>query len=85
MNVSYHSKSLYQSFIFALSDSRKRWVRNEAKPIRNTPVLYGEDALRFRKEIENLPPAEERCKAREEVRKGAERFRKLLRDLAANG
>ena len=56
-----------------------------AKPIRNTPILYGEDARRFREEIANLPPAEERRKAREKVREGAERFRKLLKELAANG
>lgn len=56
-----------------------------AKPIRNTPILYGEDARRFREEISNLPPIEERRKAREEVRQGAERFRKLLKELSANG
>ena len=56
-----------------------------AKPIRNTPILYGEDARRFREEIANLPPAEERRKTRVKVREGAERFRKLLKELAANG
>ena len=56
-----------------------------AKPIRNTPILYGEDARRFREEISNLPSPEERRKAREKVREGAERFRKLLKELAGNG
>lgn len=56
-----------------------------AKPIRNTPILFGADAKRFREEIENLPSAEERRKARERVREGAERFRKLLKELASNG
>ena len=56
-----------------------------AKPIRNTPILFGEDARRFREEIANLPSPEERRNAREKVRKGAERFRKLLKELAANG
>ena len=56
-----------------------------AKPIRNTPILFGEDARRFREEIANLPSPEERRKAREKVREGAERFRKLLKELEGNG
>ena len=49
-----------------------------AKPIRNTPILFGEDARRFREEISNLPPVEERRKARDKVRQGAERLRKRI-------
>ena len=30
-----------------------------AKPIRNTPILYGKDAKQFLAEIENLPSSEE--------------------------
>lgn len=56
-----------------------------AKPIRNTPILFGEDARRFREEIENLPPIEERRKARQKVEEGARRFVKLLEELSANG
>ena len=54
-----------------------------AKPIRNTPILFGEDARRFREEISNLPSIEERRKAREKVRQGAERLRKRI--AAVNG
>ena len=49
-----------------------------AKPIRNTPILFGEDARRFREEISNLPPLEERRKAREEVEEGAKRFVEMV-------
>lgn len=54
-----------------------------AKPIRNTPILYGEDARRFREEISNLPPIEDRRKARQKVKQGADRLRKRI--AAANG
>ena len=35
-----------------------------AKPIRNTPILYGKDAKQFLAEIKNLPSSEERKKER---------------------
>ena len=41
-----------------------------AKPIRNTPILYGKDAKQFLAEIENLPTPEER--KRERTRTDAE-------------
>ena len=49
-----------------------------AKPIRNTPILFGEDARRFRAEISNLPPIEERRKARQKVEDGAKRFMEMV-------
>ena len=45
-----------------------------AKPIRNTPILYGEDARRFREEIANLPSPEERRKERERIEKSVKSF-----------
>ena len=54
-----------------------------AKPIKNTPILFGEDARRFREEISNLPPIEDRRIAREKVRQGAERLRRRI--AAVNG
>ena len=45
-----------------------------AKPIRNTPILYGEDARRFREEISNLPTPEERRKERERIKESVKRF-----------
>lgn len=49
-----------------------------ANPIRNTPILFGEDAKRFREEISNLPPIEERRKARKKVEEGARRFIEMI-------
>ena len=54
-----------------------------AKTIRNTPILYGEDARRFSEEIASLPPAEERRKARVNVREGAERFKKITQGIGS--
>ncbi len=47
-----------------------------ARPIGETPVLYGEDAVRFLKEMENLKPATDEEKDR--VRKAYE----LMKDIA---
>ena len=52
-----------------------------AKPIRNTPILYGEDALRFRKEIENLPSPEERLKERTRIKESVKRLRERIATL----
>ena len=38
-----------------------------AKPIRNTPILYGKDASQFLAEIENLPTQEERKRERARI------------------
>ena len=38
-----------------------------AKPIRNTPILYGKDAKQFLAEIENLPTPEERKRERARI------------------
>ncbi len=35
-----------------------------ARPIRNTPILYGKDAERFLADISQLPPIEERKRER---------------------
>lgn len=47
-----------------------------ARPIGETPVLYGEDAVRFLKEMENVKPATDEEKDR--VRKAYE----LMKDIA---
>ena len=52
-----------------------------AKPIRNTPILYGEDARRFREEISNLPPAEERRKERARIEESVKRLRERIASL----
>lgn len=49
-----------------------------AKPIRNTPILFGEDARRFREEISNLPPAEERRKERVRIKESVKRLRERI-------
>lgn len=38
-----------------------------AKPIRNTPILYGDDAAKFREEISKLPSPEERRRERRRI------------------
>lgn len=52
-----------------------------AKPIKNTPILTGEDARRFREEINHLPSLEERALAREKVKRGAQRLRQMIAEL----
>lgn len=46
-----------------------------ARPIGETPVLYGEDAVRFLKEMENVKPASNEEKDR--VRKAYEMLKKI--------
>lgn len=46
-----------------------------ARPIGETPVLYGEDAVRFLKEMENVKPASNEEK--ECVRKAYEMLKKI--------
>ena len=46
-----------------------------AKPIKETPILFGKDAERFLKEIENVKPASEAEKAR--VKASYEKMKKI--------
>ncbi|MBR4066796.1 MAG: hypothetical protein IKJ97_08580 [Bacteroidaceae bacterium] len=46
-----------------------------ARPIGETPVLYGEDAVRFLNEMENVKPASNEEKDR--VRKAYEMLKKI--------
>ncbi len=54
-----------------------------AKPIRNTPILTGSDARWFNQQVNNLPSAEERAKARQEVDESAERLEAFLLSVNA--
>ncbi len=49
-----------------------------ARPIKNTPILYGESARRFERQINNLPSPEERMIERQRVEEGARRFEEFL-------
>lgn len=49
-----------------------------ARPIRNTPILFGEDAKQFLKEINRPIPIEERRAERKKIEEGARRFRELV-------
>lgn len=49
-----------------------------AKPIRNTPILYGKDAKRFLAEIEKLPSAEERRKERARIDANVESLKQMI-------
>lgn len=52
-----------------------------AKPIRNTPILYGKDAKRFLAEIEKLPSAEERRKERARIDANVYYFLALIEEM----
>lgn len=52
-----------------------------ARPIRNTPILMGDDAERFLQEISNLPTEEERKKERARIESEAQQFVIMVRDL----
>ena len=52
-----------------------------AKPIRNTPILYGKDARQFLAEIENLPSQEDRRKERARIDANVERLKALIMNI----
>lgn len=52
-----------------------------ARPIRNTPTLYGKDAERFLADIAILPSPEERKRERERIKKSVDNFMALVKDL----
>jgi len=56
-----------------------------AKPIRNTPVLYGQDAVRFLAEINDLPSPEERRRERERIKKNSDEFLSMIASLRNGG
>lgn len=49
-----------------------------ARPIRNTPILFGKDAEQFLKEINTLPPLEERRKERARIEESVKRLKDML-------
>ena len=51
-----------------------------ARPIKETPILYGEDAERFVKEMQRVEAlsSEERAYNRQKVREGYERAKKYI-------
>lgn len=49
-----------------------------ARPIRNTPILYGKDAERFLADISQLPPVEERRRERARINKSVDDFIALV-------
>lgn len=56
-----------------------------ARPIRNTPALYGEDAERFLADIAILPSPEDRKREREQIQKSVKEFLGIIaRKKAAN-
>ena len=52
-----------------------------ARPIRNTPILFDEDAKEFLRKISTPIPLEERIAARQKVKEGAERLMELVAKL----
>lgn len=49
-----------------------------ARPIRNTPALYGKDAKRFLAEISTLPSLEERKRERQRIKESVNNFMSLV-------
>ena len=49
-----------------------------ARPIKNTPTLYGKDAERFLAEISQLPPTDERKRERQRIKKSVNDFLTLV-------
>ncbi len=49
-----------------------------ARPIRNTPILYGKDAERFLADISQLPPIEERRRERARIDKSVNDFFQMI-------
>ena len=56
-----------------------------ARPIRNTPTLYGEDAERFLAEIAILPSPEERKREREKIQESINDFLRLITEKRKSG
>lgn len=52
-----------------------------ARPIRNTPILYGKDAERFLADISQLPPIEERRRERARIERSVNDFLVLVDNL----
>ena len=52
-----------------------------AKPIRNTPILSGRDAIVFRQEISQLPASDERSRERERIAESVERLKYMIASL----
>lgn len=49
-----------------------------ARPIRNTPALYGKDAERFLAEISVLPSEQERRNERQRIARSVKEFMSLI-------
>ena len=49
-----------------------------ARPIRNTPTLYGKDAERFLADISQLPTEEERKQERRRIKQSVNEFMSLV-------
>ena len=49
-----------------------------ARPIRNTPALFGKDAKRFLAEISTLPSLEERKRERQRIKESVNDFMSLV-------
>lgn len=52
-----------------------------ARPIRNTPILFGKDAEQFFKEISTLPPLEERMKERARIEASVQNLMQRVKGL----
>lgn len=52
-----------------------------AKPIRNTPILTGHDAVVFQSEISELPSSDERRRERERIAASVEQLKSMIASL----
>ena len=59
-------------------------INTMARPIRNTPALYGKDAERFLAEISVLPSVEDRKLERQRIKRSVSDFLSLVSDHKGN-
>lgn len=52
-----------------------------ARPIRNTPILFGDDARQFNLAAENVIPETDRIIERERIQKSVENFQTFLTQI----
>lgn len=52
-----------------------------AKPIRNTPILTGKDALTFHNEIAQLPPAQARRREFNRISESVKQLKDMIASL----
>lgn len=76
MNTFYNQQIFYINYLFYLCNAITiKELKLMARPICETPILYGEDAKKFLDEMKNSKPASDEEKKR--IRASYEKIKKL--------